>query len=374
MLYRHLVTKGFDWGLVSKSMILENSSVFTKLEKRYGSVDRTDYAEEVIKSFPDKISLSMNLAPLRTLLASNEKLSRILLNDSEIKSLNDVFTSKDSLDLFTDTELSSELRKTASKMFCATNPLTGDKDVFKSERYADCIPLVTLTGTFPPQLDEEDNSYFNPNGTVTVAEFLDSLNAIKFGSNSTQNRKKSLDNISDEKDFFNEGYQSCVDRYSSPLYNLYTRIELLHPITRLELAYIVVFSWGRFKEKFGSVFDGDFPLGISFNWNSTKDVLDDFEDGYDYKVSKKFIIDFNELEIMSINLKDYTFTNIVDLKESIKSGDTPIPYPMFMALLEMYQLKLFYFEGNRLDPIKEVSRGELAYFLVRLSSSLGGAV
>lgn len=370
MLYRHLVTKGFDWGLVSKSMILDNSSVFTKLDKRYGKVDRSDYADEVIKSFPDKISLSMNLTPVKTLLANNENLSNILLTNSELNSLNDVFKHSNSENILTDDTTVSQLRKTASEMFDSTNPLTGDKDVFYSDRYADCIPLVILTGTFPPQLDAEENSYFNPNGCVTVAEFLDSLNAIKFGSNSVQNRKKSLDNISDEKDFFNEGYQSCVNGYSSPFYNLYTRTELLSSITRIELAYITVLCWSNFKKKFSGVYDGDHSFGISFNWGNMTEILSDFEDGKSYKISKRYIGD--ESTALTIQLKDYVDSSISDLKSNIKLGVSPIPFPMFASVLELYNLKLFYFEGNKLDPIREVSRGELSYFLVRLANLFKG--
>ena len=92
-------------------------------------------------------------------------------------------------------------------------------------------------------------SYFNPDGTVSVAEFLDGLNAIKFGCISNISRKKTLDRISDENDYFNDGYQDCVRGISSPFFNLYTRKELLEPITRIELAYITVICWNQFLEK-----------------------------------------------------------------------------------------------------------------------------
>lgn len=369
MLYRHLVTKSFDWGLVSKSMILDNSSVFTKLEKRYGKVDRLDYAEEVIKSFPDKISLNTNLSPVKDLIADNEFVSNTLLEDSEIKSLDKVFASEDASKLLTDSEIEDSLRKVAVEMFSSTNPLTGEKDVYKSSKYSSSIPLVVITGTFPPQQDEENNSYFNPDGCVTVAEFLDSLNAIKFGSNSVINRKKSLDNVSDKKDFFNEGYQSCVNKYSSPFYNLYTREELLDPITRLELAYITVICWSEYSKKFGSVFSGRYNLGVNVNWRDMKSLVSDFEDGKDYKVSEKLV---NDNQVLSINIKDYLKDGSISrLKSSIKEGVSPIPYPMFMCLFELNALGLFYFEDLRLDPIREVSRGELAYFLVRLANVFG---
>lgn len=370
MLYRHLATKGFDWGLVSKSIILDNSSVFTRLESRYGKIDRLDYVGEVLKSFSDKVSLNTKLAPIRDLIASNESLSSIIIDDTEIRSLSGVFSSEGATEIIASVE--GQLKKVAVEMFSSTNPLTNDKDVFSVDKYASCIPLVVLTGTLPPQLDEENNSYFNPNGCVTVAEFLDSLNAIKFGSNSFQNRRKSLDNISDEKDFFNEGYQSCVTRFSSPFYNLYTRAELLNPITRVELAYITVFCWSEFSKRFDSVFTGEYSLGININWDNIKDVLINFEDGFDYKVSKRLL---DDNKVLSINIKDYLSNgSMIDLLTRVKEGVSPIPYPMFMCLLELNALNVFYFENFRLDPLKEVSRGELAYFLVRLASIFGGNI
>lgn len=371
MIYRHLVTKSFDWGLVSKSLILDNSSVFTKLEKKYGNVDRKDYSEEVIKSFPDKISLGMNLSPIRDLIKDNEDLEKVLLNGTEIKSLSNIFKDKDSWAILSDEEVDNRLREVASEMFSLTNPLTKDKDVFRSERYASSIPIVTLTGTFPPQVDEENNTYFNPDGCVTVAEFLDSLNAIEFGSNSNQNRKKSLDNISDEKDFFNEGYQSCANKYSSPFFNLYTRLELLQPIIRIELAYITVVCWSEFRKKFDSIFTGKYSLGVTLDWNTAGSSLSDFEDGFDYKVSKRLV---NDNKVLSINIKDYiSDKSMSEFKSKLKEGVVAVPYPMFLSLIELDSLGLFYFKDSRLDPLKEVSRGELSYFLVRLAKVFGGA-
>ena len=369
---RHLVTKGFDWGLVSKSLILDNSSMFTKLEKRYGKVDRRDYSDEVVKSFPDKISLGMNLSPVKDFIMRNEYVSDLILDNSEVKSLSDIFSSTDASSILSSFEIDKQLREVAVEMFSGVNPLTNREDVSTSEVYTSSIPIVVITGTFPPQYDSEDNSYFNPEGCVTVAEFLDSLNAIKFGSNSCISRKKSLDNVSDEKDFFNEGYQSCLNMYSSPFYNLYTRSELLQPITRLELAYLTVICWDRFKNKYGSVFTGEHDIGVTFSWNNSYDLLDSFEDGFNYKVSKRML---DDNKILSINIKDYmNGYSITDFKNRIQTGVSSIPYPMFMSLLELSSLDLFYFEGSCLNPMKEVSRGELSYFLVRLASIFGGSL
>ena len=58
---------------------------------------------------------------------------------------------------------------------------------------------------------------------------------------------------------------------------------------------------------------------------------------------------------------------MTEYKEGIKEGRHSIPLPMFMSLLELYKLDLFYYEDNKLSPLKEVSRGELCYFLARLA-------
>lgn len=370
MIFRHQVTKGFDWGLVSRSMLIENSIILTKLERKYGSVDRLDYSSEIIKSFPDSISLNINTEPIRDLLVSNTKLASILVNEnSDINSLDSIFKNKDADSVLADENIDIELRKTAAKMFSNINPLTQERDVFKSSKYSSFIPIVTITGTFPPQQDSDGNSLFNPSGTVTVAEFLDSLNAIKFRSSSSLGRKKSIDNISNEKDYFNEGYTSCLDGYSSYFYNLYTRKELMEPITRLELAYITVLCWSSFINKFGKVHSGSYKLGLTFDWlNYASELLNDFEDGFDYRVTQRLLDDG---QIISVNIKDYMNSKgISDLKQSIKDGINAIPYPMFMSLLELYNLGVFYFDSSRLEPIKEVSRGELSYFIVKIASTL----
>jgi hypothetical protein len=53
--------------------------------------------------------------------------------------------------------------------------------------------------------------------------------------------------------------------------------------------------------------------------------------------------------------------------EDLKNGVSPIPLPMYMSMLELHILDLFKYENNRLDPLKEVSRGELSYFLSKLA-------
>lgn len=363
MVCRHLVTKGFDWGLVTKAIIVSNSPVFSKLEKKYGQVNKSEYTQEIIKSFPDRISFNLNLEPLKSL---NQDLSDTLISDSIC--LSDIFEDKQQIDVFRE-EYVNMLRHLASSMFNGNNPLTHEIDVSEDDNLSSYISLVVLKGVLPPQLDDDSNTYFNPTGNVTIAEFLDSINAIKNGSNSNKNRRKSIDNISNEEDFFNEGYQSCLRGYSSPFFNLYTREELMKPLTRLELGYITVVCWRDFIDKFNTVFSDSTKLGISFDWCNMKDVLSDFHDGFSYKVSKR-MIDSNK--VLSIDIKDYKEGSMTDLLNKVKKGVVPIPYPMFMCLLELYVLQVFYFKDLRLEPLKEVSREELAYYLVNIARVIWG--
>ena len=268
-------------------------------------------------------------------------------------------------DLIENDDINQFMRDTAESMFPNINPNTGVKDINREDFYTPYIPLVVLTGAMTPQIKNE-LTYFNPSGTVSVAEFLDGLNSIKFGCNSNVRRKKTLDRISDENDYFNEGYQDCVRGISSPFFNLYTREELTKPITRLELAYITVICWTQFIEKFNNLYGGSFYLGITFDWEVPAEVLSDYEDGFDYKVSK-ISIDEN-YEVISLNVKDYLAgKTMTEYKQDLQDGVCAIPMPMFMSMLVLGVLDLFYYEYNRLDPLKEVSRGELTYFLSKLA-------
>ena len=108
------------------------------------------------------------------------------------------------------------MKDVASTLFPHLNPNTHREDIPRNAFYTPYIPLVTLTGCVPPQT-KDGNAYFNPEGVVTIAEFLDGLNSIKYGANSNSSRKKTLDNISNESDYFNEGYQSCLRGISQVL-------------------------------------------------------------------------------------------------------------------------------------------------------------
>ena len=262
------------------------------------------------------------------------------------------------------------LRDIATEMFDKVNPLTKDADVPYDAFYTPTIPLIVGTNTMIVQ-KKDGVHYFNPNGIVPIAELLDGFTAIKFGANSNRERKESIDKVSDVNDYFNEGYQECVDGYSSPFYNLYTKEELLQPVTRLELAYITVLCWRRFLEKYDALFGGAFELGINFDWLHPADVASMFKDIESYNIG----VLRNETGAVRINIKDYLVQSsgeklsMKNYLRLVKEGKAPIPLPMIMSLIELGVLDLFYFEGDNLSPLREVSRGEMSYFLTRLADN-----
>ncbi|MGF2715371.1 hypothetical protein ACQUY5_24470, partial [Bacillus cereus] len=83
-----------------------------------------------------------------------------------------------------------------------------------------------------PQYDRAGNLYFNPTGTVSRAE---SINALEcFGK-----KGKSIDGVSEESDYYNEGYNELVSSVLNNFCNLYTKENLYGNIRRCELAYMV---------------------------------------------------------------------------------------------------------------------------------------
>lgn len=256
------------------------------------------------------------------------------------------------------------LKSVAERLFPNTNPLTNKNDL-EGVSHPEYIPLVLGSGSMYPQY-EKGKAYFNPEGSITVSEFLDSLVAIKVGRTSGENVKKSLDGMSDKGDFYNEGYNNMLKVLSSPFYRLYTREELMRPITRLDLAYLTVVCWEEFTTKFDALYSGRYDLGVNVNWNTPQRYAHNFEDGTDYRVFKKcFNTEYGD--IIDINVGNYKGdSSMTDFKQSIQNGSRGIPLPMFMSLFELHALDLFPFNG-RLDPLKEVSREELCIFLVKLA-------
>lgn len=369
---RYLITKNSNGDIeYSKSALYNGVPVGLTPVVRYNSVTISDS-----NLSPNNLeALSEEIIIGKSSISENPLCKEIMLNTSgECRPLSQMFGYK----VTPDSEFANDLPlglgfdilfySDAVKDFLIDTAL----DMFKNDKdllsYGDMLrftPLPVLTGVITLQKDTTGVQLLNPNGVVTIAEFLDSLNAINYSCNSNRSRKKSIDFISDEKDYFNEGYNSCLVGISSPFYSLYRRSELLKPITRIELAYITVICWTKFIEKFNGVSGGNFDLGVCFDWENPAEFLKLFEDGFAYKVSKA-VYD-NEMPVLSLNVKDYKHSySMTDFINRIKTGIQAVPFPMLMSMLELHQLELFYY-GNRLDPLKEVSRLELCYFVTNLA-------
>lgn len=379
---RHLATKGFDSDIViRRSIVYPGTQLSIGITHTAGSSDGGH--EDTIqfnKAMPDNVSLAPSLQYGKELLLDSPIQEVIAKPDGDIYPLSscyDYVAPAGSLlgqaigeGVSFDSVFESDITKAgmadiAEEMFPGVNPISGEPDIDREKFYAPYVPLVTLTGCMTPQM-KDDSAFFNPNGVVTVAEFLDGLNAIKYGCNANNMRRKTLDNISTERDYFNEGYNSALRGISSPFFNLYTRAELMTPITRLELAYITVICWSQFIDKYNNLYGGSYYLGITFDWEVPHDVLMKYEDGFDYKVSRYSVSD--EHDVISLDIKDYRSDRTMEeYREAMKRGVSAIPLPMFMSMLELGVLDLFMYENGRLDPLREVSRGELCYFLARIA-------
>ena len=384
MKIRRLAVKGFDYeDKIRDTLIIEGAPYVLPLNSPDEESETIEVPVELEDNIPYDIKISREFLEAKDKILDCPLGDIIKDEDNNIRPLSQLYAFKfdasNKFGLPSGTTFANVFESDAVKgmfvevcknMFPNINPLTNKNDIDVNKYYAPYIPLVVLTGIMTAQKDENDKVFFNPEGTVSVAEFLDCLNAIKFGANSNVSRKKTLDNISDENDYFNEGYQKCLRGISSPFFNLYRRDELVKPITRFELAYITVICWTRFIEKFDSIYSNPYYIGINFDWEHPYEYIKKYLDGRSYKVSK--VISDKDFNIISLNIKDYKGNRtMTTYKNDIKVGTSAIPLPMFMSLIELDTVKLFNFKSDsdtyKLDPLKEVSRGELCYFVNQLA-------
>lgn len=252
----------------------------------------------------------------------------------------------------------NSLIATAKDMFSSINPRTSVEDVSGDEFYASIIPKAIIGGIITPQTDEKGVTLFNGEGTITIAEVLDGFRALKRGVNAGDKRAKSLDNVSNVSDYFNEGYNMLCKSYASVFYNLYERSELFRPITRLEFAYLVVCS-GYFK----GVFESKYPMGVTFNWLSPSKYVGRFVDCPRYNVS---LVSVGGLP--SHNIKHYKGNkSVTEYLSAIKRGYSAIPLPMFMSMVELGVQDLFIYKDDELNPLRQLTRGEFSYCFSKLA-------
>lgn len=267
-----------------------------------------------------------------------------------------------------DKETAKSISEAVKSIYNQINPQTGTADIDANSKLTPYIGLVTFADAMSPQYDDSGNAYFNPNGVVSVGDFLSSLSAIKIGEDEAS-VSASLDGMSDVGDFYNAGYNMCLETLGSPFYRLYSRTDMTTSITRAELAYILVVCWSDFTDKYDTVYSGRFPVGVNLNWNNPSKYIGKFKDGRSYKVYKKcHETDVGRIIAVDLNFYKGEEVNMASFRQQIKSGEKGIPLPMFMSLLEIDALDIFpFFDEVSLEPMKEVSRGELAYILVKLS-------
>lgn len=366
----HLATKTFDTVNARRSIVWDDKVYL--LGQTYTDNNRREEVIQFSKDLPADFNGIASLDAGKTSLINSPIGGIVADNNANLLPLSCIFNYRvkagDTLSAYLqpDTPFEPIFEAEDIQGYLADLAVTlfpSDTDINPKSVYTPYIPLATLTGCVPPQLGD-GIAYFNPKGTVTIAEFLDSLNAIAYGSNSNRHRKKTLDSISSEGDYFNEGYQSCLRGMSSPFFGLYKRSELLRPITRLELAYITVLCWTPFIERFNNLYS--YYLGISFDWEYPSEVLEKYKDGFDYKVSR--IVSDTTYSIVSLNVNEYRGDRLIEaLLGDIKYGSSAIPLPMFMSLVELGVLKFFNFDNNELSPLKEVSREELSYFITKIA-------
>ena len=266
--------------------------------------------------------------------------------------LGDVLPSGASFEtIFKDSNTRGLLRNLAGEMF---------DDVDMSAYYAPHIPLAVLSDSVSVQ-SEGDKLRFNPNGVVTVAEFLDFVNAVRYGSGCAGRGVKSPDGLLNGSEFFSAGYNACINGVGSPFYGLYSFRGLFESITRIEAAYILVVC----RCIFGSVCGSTFDIGLSFNWECPNDVLQGYSDGFFYKVSCSHYR-ADESAVISVDIKDYIGSDsFFDFMKKVRTGFKPIPIPMFMSLVELDINGVIYtpFDDSCLNPLDELTRGEMCYML-----------
>ena len=227
--------------------------------------------------------------------------------------------------------------------------ITVSKDAFYYDSFQEGISV----GSIVSQINEYGEEVSNPNGTVSVADFLAGVGTVLGGSNAT-----SIDRVAGVDDFFSNGYALLCKSHASPFYRLYSKRELFNPITRCELAYLTVVCYHGVEAN-------NRGLGVSFNWLGKGNKLGDFSDIGKYKIG--VIV---ESESPVLDLRQYKGERSVErFMSDVKAGKSALPLPMALSLVELSNLGLFRFSDRELQPLRQVSRGEFSYFLSKLKEA-----
>lgn len=377
---RYTVSKSFDECVASRVILKEGTPVGTNIHRVYMHSDEpATGSSKLYEEIPLLKMIGVSIDGSSTIPLSQQFDFKVgtsfNTNKNNKEALKYATKGTTFWEILEDSDVEEELLEEASDRFPGINPLTNEPDIDKSAYYTKFIPLVVNSGLIPPQKNLDGVEYFNPNGTVSVAEFFYMLNAIKYGSSGYENGRTSIDGVVASKDYFSEGYNSIVDTPANPLYHLYSRRELSEPITRAELAYITVVGWKEFRGR-RKLHGGRFSTGLRVNWDTPARYVGKFKDGKTLKVSKKVIdvmdLSENDVDLQDIDLKNWFKPLGLKFKSyltNVKRGKSALPLPMLMSMIELDVLDLFYYEGSLLSPLRQVSRGEMTYFLTKLAKT-----
>lgn len=382
---RVLVSKTFNSGVVTQALMYKGMPLSKGILFRYGTNTKEEVEVFFLDNVPEQISLNCDIMSAKKFFESSDRLRAIVLSDGDcgFKTLSEQCRQglMDYIDENPDVKKS--LANLSSSLFRNTNPKTGREDVVSGDVCAPYIPIVVVSGALPPQLDFASNTFFNPRGTVSVARVLDSLNALQEGYASNKNRRVSLDYVSDTNDFFNEGYNKCLSSIASPFFRLFSRSELLTPITLSELCYIIVVCFEDFRKVYGSVNgyseEQRNKMGIALDWEHPKKIIKEyrqkFSDLSDYVVTRCSVDTYTKEDevksVLDINIKSYlNGRTMTDFRQDLLTGKSALPLPYLMSVLELINIGIIDSSANELAPLREVSRGEFSKILVSLASIL----
>lgn len=177
----------------------------------------------------------------------------------------------------------------------------------------------------------------NALGTVSVAELLYGIGCLK---------EVSDEGVTDEAvrkdDYFSNGYFSCQPRISG----MYSREELVQPVTRLELAYLTLICWNGFQRK-----PWDEPeYGVLFPWMG-------------YSVSE--YPDLPDFE----RVPDSCVCNMKEHVGKAASGEELASLDEAMSLVTLAKMGILTCD-NGLEPFRQVTREEFCVFLCMLAQAI----
>lgn len=147
----------------------------------------------------------------------------------------------------------------------------------------------------------------------------------------------------------------------------------MSPITRAELAYITVVCWKEFTKDI-PLRGGRIPVGVHVDWEQPKIYMRKFSDASKLRIARKrsdkIELDKDVQSMLLTDIKPYRGNrSMTEFIKQIRSGNALLPLPMFMALVELDYMGMFYFANKEIAPVREVSRGEITFFIMNLAKN-----